>query len=251
MHRERPNVVFLHHQTLADRAVNHVLCSLAPIELVASIDLSAWSVHETQKCTADVVLLSCTDDLAQSCDLIRFVKSAMPDSKLLAIGMLRSDAPQLISAGAAGCVSYAESLVELLQTIMLVHQRKAEDTIRKKYNSMPVSVRGAGAETVPARNPISQRETEVLRLIANAKSNKEIADVLNLSVSTVKNHVHNILGKLGVARRRDAMRWAYMVGLVETPFPAFSRILQQGFVPLQLSHPDKSNGVRVRSSRMT
>jgi DNA-binding NarL/FixJ family response regulator len=245
MHRERPKIVFLHHQTLADRAVNHVLCSLAPIELVASIDLSAWSVHETQKCTADVVLLSCTDDLAWSCGLIRTVKSSMPDSKLLAIGMLRSDAPQLIKAGADGCVSYAESLVELLQVIMLVHHREADGVAREKSSAIPL-------RTAPVTNPISQREMEVLRLIASAKSNKEIADVLHLSISTVKNHVHNILGKLRVTRRRDAMRWAHMVGLVETSFPAFARVLDKGFTSLQLPYPaDGSNGVRIRNSRMT
>ena len=65
-----------------------------------------------------------------------------------------------------------------------------------------------GTPSTPAVNDngITHREGEVLRLLGRGFSNKEIARDLDLSVATVKHHVHSILGKLGVARRTQAMR---------------------------------------------
>ncbi|MFQ5433310.1 MAG: LuxR C-terminal-related transcriptional regulator [Anaerolineae bacterium] len=57
-------------------------------------------------------------------------------------------------------------------------------------------------------DPLSDRELEVLRLLADGRSNPEIAAELFLAVGTVKRHVHNILGKLNVANRRQAVRRA-------------------------------------------
>jgi DNA-binding NarL/FixJ family response regulator len=55
--------------------------------------------------------------------------------------------------------------------------------------------------------PLTSREKQILQLLGNGFSNKEIARDLSLSVATVKNHVHNILGKLQICRRAEAARW--------------------------------------------
>jgi len=62
--------------------------------------------------------------------------------------------------------------------------------------------------------PLSEREVEILRLIAHGSSNREIADTLFLAEGTVKNHVTNILGKLGVRDRTQAAIKAKDIGLV-------------------------------------
>ena len=62
--------------------------------------------------------------------------------------------------------------------------------------------------------PLSERETEVLQLLAQGHSNKELAQALSLSEKTVKTHVSNILGKLGVPSRTQAALYAVRVGLV-------------------------------------
>jgi DNA-binding NarL/FixJ family response regulator len=62
--------------------------------------------------------------------------------------------------------------------------------------------------------PLSEREVEILRLIASGGSNREIADALFLAEGTVKNHVTNILGKLGVRDRTQAAIKAKDIGLV-------------------------------------
>jgi LuxR family maltose regulon positive regulatory protein len=62
--------------------------------------------------------------------------------------------------------------------------------------------------------PLSERELEVLRLICDGKSNQEIADELFIALDTVKRHVNNIYGKLGVRRRTQAVAEARRLGLV-------------------------------------
>ena len=61
---------------------------------------------------------------------------------------------------------------------------------------------------------LSERELDVLRLLANGLSNPEIANKLIISVGTVKTHVHNILGKLGVRNRVEAIDAAKRIGLI-------------------------------------
>jgi DNA-binding NarL/FixJ family response regulator len=62
--------------------------------------------------------------------------------------------------------------------------------------------------------PLTPREVEILRAVAAGLSNKEIGKRLSISVSTVKNHVHNLLAKLGVGQRREAVKHAFKLGLL-------------------------------------
>ena len=66
----------------------------------------------------------------------------------------------------------------------------------------------------PLIEPLSQRELEVLRLIADGLSNREIAEELIIAVTTAKKHVSNILGKLGVSNRTQAVARARELGLL-------------------------------------
>jgi DNA-binding NarL/FixJ family response regulator len=67
----------------------------------------------------------------------------------------------------------------------------------------------------PGRGPLTQREDEVVKLIAEGRSNIEIADLLTISVKTVERHRANILGKLGMRDRVDVTRYAIRTGLIE------------------------------------
>jgi DNA-binding NarL/FixJ family response regulator len=77
-------------------------------------------------------------------------------------------------------------------------------------------IRAAGVQddTAVARPELSERETEVLRLIANGKDNAEIAGDLHISPKTVKNHISNILMKLQIENRIQAAVYAVRRGLV-------------------------------------
>jgi DNA-binding NarL/FixJ family response regulator len=77
----------------------------------------------------------------------------------------------------------------------------------------------SGIPVPPLRltEPLTPREAEILALIASGLGNKEICQRLRITVQTVKNHVHSILAKLRVHRRREAVRLAYESGLLIEP----------------------------------
>jgi LuxR family maltose regulon positive regulatory protein len=72
------------------------------------------------------------------------------------------------------------------------------------------------SEDQPLIEPLSERELEVLALIADGLKNQEIADNLTVALSTVKTHINNIYGKLGVSSRVQAVTRAQELGLIET-----------------------------------
>jgi LuxR family maltose regulon positive regulatory protein len=73
---------------------------------------------------------------------------------------------------------------------------------------------GQGERVQSLMEPLSERELEVLQLVADGRSNREIAEQLFVTVGTVKKHLNNIYGKLGVARRTEAVAKAQTLQLI-------------------------------------
>ncbi|MGW8361896.1 response regulator [Streptomyces wedmorensis] len=76
---------------------------------------------------------------------------------------------------------------------------------------------GSGGPVVPGADGLTERETEVLVLVADGLSNQEIAGRLRISTATVKTHINNLFAKTGVRDRAQAVRYAYQHGLVRAP----------------------------------
>ncbi|MFQ5576292.1 MAG: DNA-binding response regulator [Anaerolineae bacterium] len=113
----------------------------------------------------------------------------------------------LLQAGAAGCVSRDESVAELARSIIAVG--RGEIALPPSIAARALSALARGEPTGSGLiEPLSERETEVLRLLAQGLTNKDIAQTLILSVRTVEAHLRNIFGKLGVRSRTEAALWA-------------------------------------------
>ena len=74
-------------------------------------------------------------------------------------------------------------------------------------------------ESIRPAPPLTRRETEILRHVAAGLQNKEVAQKLGLSLATVRNHVHNILDKLGVHSKLEAVSLAFRKGWVSGDVP--------------------------------
>lgn len=110
-------------------------------------------------------------------------------------------------AGIAGYVPNTSSVNDLISLIGQI--RRGEQACPSRIagsllRRIATARRGAGPE-LPGL-PLTRREFEILRLICDGLSNKDIARRLSISVGTTKSHVHNLLGKLSVQRRAEAMR---------------------------------------------
>jgi DNA-binding NarL/FixJ family response regulator len=155
----------------------------------------------------------------------RAARAALPGTRILMIGCseLERDVLAALEAGASGYVLQGASIDELVRCLRAVARGGAVCSPEvaglvigrlAEYSSHWRHVReGAAVRVTP-------REIEILRLVDGGLSNKEIARHLRIELQTVKNHVHNILDKLGVGRREEAVRFARRRGLLGPAQPA-------------------------------
>jgi len=141
---------------------------------------------------------------------IRALAGSYPTIKIIVLGVADQEDDILCyaEAGAAGYVTKDSTLVELSQIV--------QSTARGELRCSPLMAAALlrrlarRASTQSGRmslGPLTARETEILRLIEEGKTNKEIATSLTIEVATVKNHVHHLMEKLKVRRRAEAGAW--------------------------------------------
>jgi DNA-binding NarL/FixJ family response regulator len=149
----------------------------------------------------------------------RQLHEASPHAKLLMMGLteLESDVLAYIEAGAAGYLQEEASLEELLKNIRAV--AAGEAVCPPKVAGFLFShIAGAARERERFKRlglkHLTPRERQIIALIEQGLSNKQIATCLKIEIQTVKNHVHNILEKLQLENRREAARYAKERGLL-------------------------------------
>jgi DNA-binding NarL/FixJ family response regulator len=140
---------------------------------------------------------------------VRALADSAPGVRVVALGVPENDGPVLAcaEAGVAGFVPRDGSLEDLVETLKRVVRGEVLCSPRI-IGSLFRRVAELAAHPLPPVGRLTQRELEILGLIDQKLSNKEIARRLTIELSTVKNHVHSILKKLQVRRRADAAAWA-------------------------------------------
>jgi two-component system NarL family response regulator len=146
-----------------------------------------------------------------------------PQAKVIAVGLEREDegVVDFIEAGAGGYVLKGSSPEDLEAAVRAAQQGLAPCSPRIVASVLARSAAlSRHADPPPCAadvDPVTLREREILGLLAAGLGNKEIGRRLRITVQTVKNHVHRILEKLRVHRRRDAVRLAYDLGILDEP----------------------------------
>ena len=140
-------------------------------------------------------------------DVIRAIRDKSPNARIIVLSSHEGDVDiqRALEAGAQGYVAKGIVRDELLDIIRGVHAGKRR---------LPAAVAQKLAEHI-ADEPISPRELEVLSLMAAGKRNKEIAGDLSIAEDTVKMHVRNILSKLQVSDRTEAVTIALRRGIIQ------------------------------------
>jgi DNA-binding NarL/FixJ family response regulator len=188
------------------------------IEVVGVADDGATAVELVEKKKPDLVLMDLKMPVMNGVEAIRQIKAKHPDVKVLVLTTYDDDewVFDAIQAGASGYLLKDTPRDEVVKAV--------RGTVTGKVYVDP-SVAGkvlrqaSSRQTQPATlitSKLTDREIEVLRLIARGLSNTDIADRLFLSEGTVRNHVSSILAKLGVADRTQAAVIAIQHGLTES-----------------------------------
>jgi NarL family two-component system response regulator LiaR len=171
------------------------------------------AVRQTRALEPDVVLLDLVMPRKSGIEAIEEIKRTMPSTRILVLTSFAEDDKVFpaIKAGAHGYLLKDTSPAELLRAIREVDRGEPSmhPTIARKL--MLELQRSSGLP--PTEEPLTEREVEVLSLVAQGLTNQEIADRLYVSERTVRTHVSNILSKLHLANRTQAALYALRKGL--------------------------------------
>jgi DNA-binding NarL/FixJ family response regulator len=192
---------------LVARAGVGAIVNMQPdMKVVAEAANGQQAVELYRKHRPDVVLLDMRMPIMSGVEAAKAIRAEFPDAHMVALTTYGGD-EDIRRALAAGVQAYLTKDVlhdELLKAIRAVHAGQ-------KY--LPAAVAAAIAAQMP-RPDLSAREVQVLELIVRGLANKQIAYSLNIAEHTVKNHVKNILSKLGVQDRTQAATAAIQRGIV-------------------------------------
>lgn len=178
------------------------------------------TVRRAQATAPDVVLLDLSMPGAPSAQTIRELARLAPSPRVLVLTMHDDQASMqaALQAGASGYIVKQAADVELLMAIRLVHRgRTFVNLTRPGEGGEDHQIRQVSRDS-PATGhltPLSRREAEVLRLLAQGHTNQEAADRLAVSVKTIETHRRRLSDKLGLRSRAELFRFAVQVGLIE------------------------------------
>jgi NarL family two-component system response regulator LiaR len=195
------------------KGIRALLGTEPDIEVVGETADGLETVAQAGALHPDVILMDLVMPEMDGIEATRRITSEHPDVRVLVLTSFAADDKVFpaIKAGALGYILKDSGPAELVQAIRQVYrgQPSLEPSIALKM----LQELSHPPQKLPMPDPLSERELEVLRLLAQGKSNREIADQLFISDPTVRTHVSNILGKLHLASRTQAALYALKEGL--------------------------------------
>jgi DNA-binding NarL/FixJ family response regulator len=187
----------------------------ADIEVVGEAGDGDEALRLAERLLPDVLVLDAVMPGLRAPQVIRRLRETCPNLRVLVLTAYDENELVfgLLEAGAVGYVLKEEALETIEAAVRAV--ARGESWLSQKVGAK-VMKKALGQEAAEEEAiPLTERELEVLQLVAKGWSNQRIAEELSISEGTVKNHVMNIYTKLGVHSRAEAVAWAWQQGLVK------------------------------------
>lgn len=181
-------------------------------EIVGEVSNGREAIDLAKKLHPDVVVLDVSMPVLNGIDAARAIHLASPRTRTTLLTMYKEEQYVLeaLRAGVQGYVLKSQAAADLIHAIRSTLQGET-------YLSPGISesvVKTALAQSAPS-NPLTPREREVLQLIAEGKTNKEISQQLGMSVKTVESHRRNLMVKLDIHETAGLVRYAMRIGLIQ------------------------------------
>ena len=208
-HDNRRTAVLLDPHPLWLDALEQVLVHVG-IETIGRLTSPSEALALTETARPQLLVLDpeARDPELDGLECLREARARVP--ALRAVALSASDQPQRIEAAfVAGATAYVVKTAHAADLAMAVRQVFEHSLyFGKDY------LAGVGPAPAPEAGELTRRELEIIRLVAEGRSNKQVAAVLWVTEQTVKFHLANIFRKLDVSNRTEASRWAYAHGLL-------------------------------------
>ena len=213
-------VLIVDDHALFRRGLEMVLEQEDDVEVAGEAGDGAEAIEKAQELMPDVVLMDVRMPRLSGIDATRTIRDVIPTVRILMLTVSdeEEDLYEAIKAGANGYLLKEISIEEVADAIRAVVQGQSlisPSMASKLLNEFNTLVRRAEEKQQFPAPRLTDRELEVLKLVAQGMSNREIAEHLYISENTVKNHVRNILEKLHLHSRMEAVVYAVREKLLD------------------------------------
>jgi DNA-binding NarL/FixJ family response regulator len=220
--REEPiRVLVVDDQELFRRGLTMLLAVEEGIEVVGEAGDGVEGVELAASIAPDVVLLDIRMPKKPGIEACQSIKDIVPSAKIimLTVSDEEADLYEAVKSGASGYLLKDSSIDEVAQAVRVVAEGQSliSPSMAVKLIDEFKQMSRPERNHVPGGLRLTERELEVLRLVARSMNNREIAQELYISENTVKNHVRNILEKLQLHSRMEAVMYAVKEKLLDMP----------------------------------
>lgn len=215
---EKTTVLLVDDHTLFREGLASLLSAQGNIEVVGEAADGLEALEKARELVPDLILMDIKMPRCNGLEAVRLIKEELPHTRIVMLTVSEDDQDlfEAITSGAEGYLLKTLKSQELFELLKGVFQGEApisRSMARKLLDEFVRQSRPQNHLATP-RAELTRREWEVLQLLSEGASDKEIATRLCISLRTVKNHVHNILEKLQLRNRVQAAAYALRQDLV-------------------------------------
>jgi len=204
--------------TILRQGLKRILELDPAFEVVGEAGDGRDAVKKAEALTPDVVVMDISMPILNGIEATRQIAKALPKTKILILTVHEDDriALEILEAGATGYLLKDAAGEELIAAIKAVHRGDSylSPSIAKKVISQFLDVAKGKVQPEDRFSLLTSREREILQLIAEGYSNKEIGDMLYISEKTVKTHRENIMRKLDLHNVAELVKYAMRRGII-------------------------------------
>jgi DNA-binding NarL/FixJ family response regulator len=216
-------ILLVDDHTVVRQGLRALLSAEEDMEVVGEADNGRVAVAQAKKTNPEVVVMDVAMPLLNGLEATRQILKMLPSAKILVLTSYGDDecVSQLMDAGASGYLIKQTAANDLIRAIREVQKGNAffSPTIAKRLRDQCREAFTTGL--APRKSgELTARESEVLQLIAEGFSNKQIAGELNISIKTVEKHRQQVMNKLNIHDVAGLTRYAISKGMVEQTVPA-------------------------------
>jgi len=210
------SILVIEDNRLLREGITAMLKKQADMRVVATIGNGENIISIMEKSKPNVVLLDLGLRSQNSLDVVKLVVKQFPQTKIIVMDLipLQKDVYEFVQAGVAGFILKDADITEFFKTIRAVFQgiKVLPQNLTESLFTQIVeySVHSAKPSVIIESVRMTKRERQVIELISDGFTNKEIAQKLHLSTYTIKSHVHNILEKLSLHTRVQVANYAHI-----------------------------------------
>ena len=209
-------ILLIEDNRLLREGISEILKEQSDMQVVATVGNGENILELIGKLKANIVLIDLGLRNRNSLQLVKLLKKNFPETKLIVMDLipLQTDVLEFVEAGVSGFLLKDANVKDFYKTIRSVFegaQVLPPQLTGSLFNQIvDQAIHGSKPSEIAKSVKMTKRERQVIELIADGSTNKEIAQKLHLSPSTIKSHVHNILEKLALNTRVQIAKHAHL-----------------------------------------